>query len=62
MFAYRDPQLAAKMGQALQKTHLYRKAINYYKEAIKTEEDSLLRYDMAGPGQYIHHLFSVCFS
>ena len=37
------------MGQALQKTHQYGKAINYYKEAVKTEENSLLRYDMAGP-------------
>ena len=33
--------------QALQKTHQYGKAINYYKEAVKTEENALLRYDMA---------------
>ncbi len=43
----RDPQLAAKMGQALQKTHQYGKAINYYKEAVKNEEHSELRYDLA---------------
>ena len=35
------------LQQALQKTHQYGKAINYYKEAVKTEENALLRYDMA---------------
>ncbi len=43
----RDSQLAAKMGQALQKTHQYGKAINYYKEAVKSEEHNDLRYDLA---------------
>jgi len=43
----RDPQLAAKMGQALQKTHQYGKAINYYKEAVKSEDNAALRHDMA---------------
>ena len=43
----RDSQLAAKMGQALQKTHQYGKAINYYKEAVKNEDNNNLRYDMA---------------
>ena len=43
----RDSLLAAKMGQALQKTHQYGKALNYYKEAIKDEDNHALRYDMA---------------
>ena len=43
----RDGILAAKMGQALQRTHQYGKAINYYKEAVKNEDDNNLRYDMA---------------
>ena len=43
----RDTALAAKMGKALQKTHQYGKAINYYKEAVKDEDNNNLRYDMA---------------
>ena len=43
----RDTALAAKMGKVLQKTHQYGKAINYYKEAVKDEENNNLRYDMA---------------
>lgn len=43
----RDSLLAAKMGQALQRTHQYGKAINYYKEAVKSEDNNNLRYDMA---------------
>lgn len=43
----RDTALAAKMGKALQKTHQYGKAINYYKEAVKNEDNNNLRYDMA---------------
>ena len=43
----RDSALAAKMGKALQKTHQYGKAINYYKEAVKNEDNNNLRYDMA---------------
>ena len=43
----RDTQLAAKMGQALQKTHQYGKAINYYREAVKNQDHSRLRYDLA---------------
>ena len=43
----RDTTLAAKMGKALQRTHQYGKAINYYKEAVKNEDNSSLRYDMA---------------
>ena len=35
------------MGQALQKTHQYGKALNYYKEAVKDEDNNNLRYDMA---------------
>ena len=43
----RDTTLAAKMGKALQRTHQYGKAINYYKEAVRAEENNTLRYDMA---------------
>jgi hypothetical protein len=32
------------MGQALQRTHQYGKAINYYKEAVKNEDDNNLRW------------------
>ena len=39
----RDSILAAKMGQALQRTHQYGKAINYYKEAVKNEDNNALR-------------------
>ena len=35
------------MGQALQKTHQYGKAINYYREAVKNEDHGSLRYDLA---------------
>ena len=35
------------MGQALQKTHQYGKAINYYREAVKNQDHSRLRYDLA---------------
>ena len=43
----RDSLLAAKMGEALQRTHQYGKALNYYKEAVKDEDNNSLRYDMA---------------
>ncbi|KAK3857879.1 hypothetical protein Pcinc_020970 [Petrolisthes cinctipes] len=43
----RDSLLACRMGVALVKTHQYGKAINYYKEAIKTGSNNQLRYDMA---------------
>ena len=43
----RDSLLAAKMGEALQKTHQYGKALNYYKEAVKDEDNNSLRFDMA---------------
>ncbi|RXG72067.1 Tetratricopeptide repeat protein 21B [Armadillidium vulgare] len=43
----RDAILACRMGQSLIKTHQYQKAINYYKEAIKTGSSNQLRYDMA---------------
>ncbi|CAL4107788.1 unnamed protein product, partial [Meganyctiphanes norvegica] len=43
----RDSQLACRMGQALVKTHQYGKAINYYKDAIKSGNSNQLRYDMA---------------
>ena len=43
----RDTQLAAKMGQALQKTHQYGKAINYYREAVRNEDHGSLRFDLA---------------
>ena len=37
-----DTSLAAKMGQLLQKTHQYGKAINFYKEAVKDEDNAAL--------------------
>ncbi|CAG0921103.1 unnamed protein product [Notodromas monacha] len=47
----RDAVLARKMGQALVKTHQYAKAVNYYKEAVRTGDElgisDGLRYDMA---------------
>ncbi|XP_050699357.1 tetratricopeptide repeat protein 21B-like [Eriocheir sinensis] len=43
----RDSLLACRMGVALVKTHQYGKAINYYKEAIKTGSSNQLRYDLA---------------
>jgi tetratricopeptide repeat protein 21B len=35
------------MGQALVLTHQYNKAINYYKEAVKKDDDFSLRFDLA---------------
>lgn len=43
----RDSVLARKIGQALIKTHHYEKAITYYKAAIKTSGQIMLRYDLA---------------
>jgi len=35
------------MGQALVLTHQYNKAINYYKEAVKMDNNFTLRLDLA---------------
>lgn len=43
----KDGALASKIGKALVKTHHYIKAINYYEEALKTEQQNFLRYDLA---------------
>ncbi|XP_068085087.1 tetratricopeptide repeat protein 21B-like [Anabrus simplex] len=43
----RDTALACKMGRALVKTHQYGKAINYYKEAIRGEDNGDLKLDMS---------------
>ncbi|XP_068186204.1 tetratricopeptide repeat protein 21B [Antennarius striatus] len=43
----KDGALASKIGKALVKTHNYVKAINYYEAALKTEQQSFLRYDLA---------------
>ncbi|KAK7872002.1 hypothetical protein R5R35_004518 [Gryllus longicercus] len=43
----RDSILACKMGKALIKTHQYGKAINYYKEAVKGDDNSDLKLDMS---------------
>lgn len=43
----KDGLLARKVGQALVKTHLFEKAITYYKAAIKTSGQNTLRYDLA---------------
>lgn len=40
----RDSELACRMGLALVKTHQYNRAINYYKDAIKTGDNNQLRY------------------
>ena len=39
--------MTRKVGQALVKTHLFDKAITYYKAAIKTNGHVTLRYDLA---------------
>ncbi|XP_064471618.1 tetratricopeptide repeat protein 21B-like [Ornithodoros turicata] len=43
----RDSMVARKIGQALVKTHQFERAVTYYKAAIKTGGQSLLRYDLA---------------
>lgn len=43
----RDYNIGRKMGQLLVRTHFYDKAITFYKAAIKTGGESLLRYDLA---------------
>ncbi|XP_028966731.1 tetratricopeptide repeat protein 21B-like [Galendromus occidentalis] len=43
----RDYNVGRKMGQLLVRTHFYDKAITFYKAAIKTGGESLLRYDLA---------------
>uniref|UniRef100_A0A336M386 CSON011277 protein n=1 Tax=Culicoides sonorensis TaxID=179676 RepID=A0A336M386_CULSO len=43
----RDPILASKLGRAYVKTHQYKKAISYYKEAIMTPENYSLKLDLA---------------
>lgn len=42
-----DPILASKMGIALVKTHNFKKAVNFYQEAIKLTENSDLKMDLA---------------
>lgn len=39
--------LICKMGKSLVKTHHYTKAINYYKEAVKSNDNPQLLYDSA---------------
>lgn len=43
----KDGALASKIGKALVKTHNYVKAINYYEAALKSGQQSFLRYDLA---------------
>ncbi|KAG7464116.1 hypothetical protein MATL_G00183890 [Megalops atlanticus] len=43
----KDGALASKIGKALVKTHNYIKAINYYEAALKSSQQSFLRYDLA---------------
>lgn len=43
----RDPLLASKLGRAYVKTHQYKKAITYYKEAIMAPENYSLKLDLA---------------
>nr|CAH7760444.1 unnamed protein product [Callosobruchus chinensis] len=42
-----DPVLIAKMGKALVDTHYFKRAVNYYKEAIKTSNDPELKLQLA---------------
>lgn len=42
-----DPSLASKLGRAYIKTHQYKKAISYYKDAIKSPENYQLKLDLA---------------
>lgn len=39
--------LASKLGRAYVKTHQYKKAISYYKEAIQVPENHTLKLDLA---------------
>ncbi|KAK3569226.1 hypothetical protein QTP86_026513 [Hemibagrus guttatus] len=43
----KDGAVASKIGKALIKTHNYVKAINYYEAALKSGQQSFLRYDLA---------------
>ncbi|KAJ8385445.1 hypothetical protein AAFF_G00188970 [Aldrovandia affinis] len=43
----KEGALASKIGKALVKTHNYIKAINYYEAALKSSQQSFLRYDLA---------------
>ncbi|CAH1992661.1 unnamed protein product [Acanthoscelides obtectus] len=42
-----DPVLISKMGKALVDTHYFKRAVNYYKEAIKTSNDAELKLQLA---------------
>lgn len=42
-----DPMLASKLGRAYVKTHQYKKAISYYKDAITVPENYALKLDLA---------------
>jgi tetratricopeptide repeat protein 21B len=42
-----DPSLASKLGRAYIKTHQYKKAIAYYKDAIRSPENYQLKLDLA---------------
>lgn len=42
-----DPTLASKLGRSYVKTHQYKKAIAYYKEAIMSSENYALKLDLA---------------
>jgi tetratricopeptide repeat protein 21B len=42
-----DPMLASKLGRAYVKTHQYKKAISYYKDAVTVPENYQLKLDLA---------------
>lgn len=42
-----DPQLASKLGRSYVKTHQYKKAIGYYKDALTSPSNYQLRLDLA---------------
>lgn len=42
-----DPELASKLGRSYVKTHQYKRAISYYKEALASPSNYQLRLDLA---------------
>lgn len=43
----RDPLLTAKLGEALVRTHQFDKAIHFYQDAVKSEANFPLRFELA---------------
>jgi len=43
----RDPLLTAKLGEALVRTHQFTKAVHFYQDAVKSDENFPLRFELA---------------